>query len=188
MPMRAPRILAIAAIVVGWLATGSAALACSPVQNPTIEALGPAQLVLVGTTGDRVETGRLFFVDRAFNGDVPTSPIVIAFQEGEPVGDCSYPVAAGTRLIIAPEMGPGGGLSANLATLQADPASESGRRYLGEAERLFGPGSAPRQVARPTASQPLIVVVLFIAIGAALVAGVVVGVATVLRRLRRSED
>ena len=45
-------------------------------------------------TGNPAPGGRLFHVERAWNADVPTSPIVIAFKEGEPVGDCSYPVAA----------------------------------------------------------------------------------------------
>ena len=50
----------------------------------------------------RVANGRLFHVERWFNGGPPTTPIVIGFKEGEPIGDCSYPVAAGMHLIIAP--------------------------------------------------------------------------------------
>jgi len=34
-------------------------------------------------------------------------------------------------------------LSANLATLQADPSSEKGQRYLAEATALFGAGVVP---------------------------------------------
>jgi hypothetical protein len=74
---------------------------------------------------------------------VPTSPIVIAFKEGEPVGDCSYPVASGTRLVIAPWRQPDGMLSADLGTLQADPLSADGQRYLAETARLFGAGTVP---------------------------------------------
>jgi hypothetical protein len=98
-------------------------------------------------TGDPVPTGRLFHVERAWNANVPISPIVIAFKEGEPIGDCSYPVASGTRLVIAPWREPGGVLSADLATLQADPRSEDGQRYLAEATRLFGAGITPMETA-----------------------------------------
>ena len=102
-------------------------LACSPpFEQPTIKALGPGQVVVVGMTGERVAGGRLFHVSRWFNGPAPTTPILIDFKEGAPVGDCSYPIGAGVPLIIAPLMD-GGRLSADLATLQADPASDLGR-------------------------------------------------------------
>ncbi len=119
--------------------------ACSPpFEEPTIRALGPAQVVVVGTTGERVAGGRAFHVEHLFNGDMPPAGLlVIAFKEGEPVGDCSYPVSAGTRLIIAPYREADGRLSADLSTLQADPASALGQRYVAEATALFGPGVAP---------------------------------------------
>lgn len=47
------------------------------------------------------------------------------------------------HLIIAPSRLDDGSLYADLATLQADPASEMGRAYVAEAERLFGPGEVP---------------------------------------------
>jgi hypothetical protein len=134
-------VLLIGSLVV-MLATASPSMACSPPFNPTIEALGPSQVVVVGTIGERVNGGRLFHVERSFNGP-STTPIVIAFKEGEPVGDCSYPVHAGERLIIAPFMEDGGRLSADLGTLQARPDSPDGLRYLSEAEALFGPGMVP---------------------------------------------
>ena len=121
----------------------ASALACSPAFNPTIAELGQEQVVLLGETGVPAPGGRLFHVERAWNGDVPTSPIVIAFKEGEPIGDCSYPVAAGTRLVIAPWREPDGTLSANLGTLQADPLSVDGTRYLAETAQLFGSGTVP---------------------------------------------
>jgi hypothetical protein len=68
---------------------------------------------------------------------------VIAFKEGEPIGDCSYPVSAGMEMIIAPVVEPDGRLTADLVTLQADPTSDAGRRFLAEAEALFGPGVVP---------------------------------------------
>ena len=134
----------VAGFVLAWL-TPTVILACSPpFEEPTIRALGPAQVVVVGTTGERVAGGRAFHVERWFNGDMPPRGLlVIAFKEGEPVGDCSYPVSAGTRLIIAPYQEADGRLSADLATLQADPASDVGQRYLAEASALFGPGVAP---------------------------------------------
>ena len=46
-----------------------------------------------------------------------TTPIVIAFKEGGPVGDCSYQVHAGERLIIAPIMREAGRLSAEMGAL-----------------------------------------------------------------------
>ena len=98
--------------------------------------------MLVGTTGERVDGGRLFHVERAFNATL-TTPVVIAFKEGEPVGDCSYPVDPGQHLIIAPFREPDGRLSADLGTLQADPESEAGVGYLAEAIELFGDGYVP---------------------------------------------
>jgi hypothetical protein len=47
------------------------------------------------------------------------------------------------RLIVAPTVLPNNRLAADLTTLQADPSSEDGKRYLAEAEALFGPGSVP---------------------------------------------
>jgi hypothetical protein len=136
---------ALLAVVIGILGSARPVSACSPPFNPTIEELGPAQVVVLGTTGERVVGGRLFHVERWYNGDAPVTPIVIAFKEGEPVGDCSYPVSAGTRLIIAPYMEEGR-LSADLGTLQANPDSEAGRRYVEEAIRLFGHGVAPAPI------------------------------------------
>ena len=129
-------------VILVWL-TPTVGLACSPPFEPTIRALGPAQVVVVGTTGEPVAGGRAFHVERWFNGDrPPTGLLVIAFKEGAPVGDCSYRVSAGSRLIIAPYHESDGRLSADLGTLQADPASEMGRKFVVEAMALFGPGLA----------------------------------------------
>ena len=160
------------------LATASPAIACSPPFNPTIEALGPSQIVVVGTIGEPVAGGRLFHVERAFNGP-STTPIVIAFKEGEPVGDCSYPVHAGERLIIAPFMEDGGRLSADLGTLQARPDTPDGLRYLNEAEALFGPGMVPGESEPPQDGVSNLVVVA-LAIGAL----VAVTLLVVVRRSR----
>jgi len=124
-------VLAVACLALG--APGPA-LACSPpFEQPTVAGLGPGRVVLLGTTGARVPAGRLFNVERAWGGDVPSSP----------VGDCSYPVAAGSRLVIAPETREDGALTADLATLQADPNTDDGRRYLAEAQQLYGAGTVP---------------------------------------------
>jgi len=40
------------------------AVACSPPFQPSIADLGPAQVVVVGTIGERVAAGRLFHVER----------------------------------------------------------------------------------------------------------------------------
>src|SRR5689334_6305722 len=152
------------------------ALGCSPPFNPTIEALGPGQLVVVGRVGERVDGGRLFHVVRWFNGDNPRTPIVIAFKEGEPVGDCSYPVVAGEQKLIAPTVQEDGTLYADLATLQADPTSPEGQRYLAEAVALFGPGVVPVGVAAPPDPGPSwlqpITIAVVIAAGAALLVGI----------------
>ena len=66
----------------------AAASACSPIFDPTIAALGPDQVVVVGTTGERVPGGRIFNVGRWFNGGKPVTPILIEFKEGEATGDC----------------------------------------------------------------------------------------------------
>ncbi|HEU5202891.1 MAG TPA: hypothetical protein VFU17_01205 [Candidatus Limnocylindrales bacterium] len=148
--------------------------ACSPPFNPTIEELGPDQVVVVGTIGEPVDGGRHFHVERAFNSPM-TTPIVIAFKDGEPVGDCSYPVHAGERLTIAPIMGVGGRLSADMGTLQADPATAAGQRYLAEAERLFGPGSIPGQ-AEPVQEGVSSVAVVALALGVLVAVTLVVAV------------
>ena len=163
-------------VLLGALLLAGPALACSPpFGQPTIAELGPQQVVLLGVTGNPAPGGRLFHVERAWNADVPTSPIVIAFKEGEPVGDCSYPVASGTRLVIAPWREPAGTLSADLATLQANPLSEDGQRYLAEARRLFGEGTVPvdtTPAAEPSSDWPwLVVLTAFVA--AAVAAGLV---------------
>lgn len=134
--------IGLVAATVGVLADPVAA--CSPpFDPPTLRDLGPRQVVVVGTTGDRVAGGRLFHVERWFNGDVPMTPIVIGFKEGEPTGDCSYPVSAGTHMVIAPARLEDGTLYADLVTLQADPDSEAGRAYVAEAVALYGPGVVP---------------------------------------------
>ena len=150
--MRGRLCASVAVLVAAAMLAPASALACSPPFNPTIAALGQEQVVLLGETGLPAAGGRLFHVERAWNADVPTSPIVIAFKEGEPVGDCSYPVTAGMRLVIAPWREPDGRLSADLGTLQADPLSEDGRRYVAEAQQLYGPGTAPTEAA-PEPSQ-----------------------------------
>jgi hypothetical protein len=133
----------VAALALVWLIP-THTLACSAPFEPTIRELGPAQVVVVGTTGERVAGGRAFHLERMFNGEMPpTGMLVIAFKEGEPIGDCSYPVSAGTRLIIAPYREADGRLSADLGTLQADPASADGQRYVAEAIALFGVGVVP---------------------------------------------
>ncbi len=137
-----------------WLVP-TAALACSPpLVEPSIRALGPEQVVLLGTIGEPVPGGREFHVQRWFNGDQPATPVVIAFKEGAPVGDCSYWVTPGADLIIAPYREADGRLSADLATLQADPATDEGRAYVAEATALFGPGMALRPTAEDQSSVP----------------------------------
>ena len=175
------RLLAAIGAIAVCLASPAGAAACSPPFNPTIAALGPDQIVLVGTTGERVDGGRLFDVERVFNGSV-TTPVVIAFKEGEPVGDCSYPVAAGEHKIIAPFRDDGGRLSADLGTLQADPESEAGIAYLAEAVELFGNGSVPAE-AETTASGRDPVMLL---IGALAILGPILVATLVLRARARS--
>jgi hypothetical protein len=172
------RLILVAGAILLVFAIPAPVVACSPPFNPTIGALGPDQVVVVGTIGEPVEGGRLFHVERAFNGP-STTPIVIAFKEGEPVGDCSYPVHAGQRLIIAPFMEDGGRLSADLGTLQADPASEDGKRYLAEAEALFGPGSLPDEAEPAREGVPSAIVV-----GLALAALVAITLAVAVQRAR----
>lgn len=140
-------------LVLIWLMP-AAVLACSPPFDPTIRALGPEQVVIVGTIGERVRGGREFHVRRWFNGDPPAATVVIAFKEGAPVGDCSYWVTPGADLIIAPYREADGRLSADLATLQADPATDEGRAYVAEATALFGPGMALRPTAEDQSSVP----------------------------------
>jgi hypothetical protein len=159
-------------VAAAWPGT---ALACSPSFNPTIRELGPGQIVVVGRVGERVPSGRLFYVERWYNGGEPRTPIVIAFKEGEPVGDCSYPVATGERKIIAPFLQPDGTLYADLGTLQADPGTEDGKRYIAEAIALFGPGVVPEPPPEPPAADGPIPWLPVVAVaGAAAIVGVVI--------------
>ena len=138
-------------IVALWAAaTAGATLACSPPSpEPTVTALPEGAVVLVGTTGDKVEGGRLFYVERVYAGNVPTSPIVIAFKEGEPIGDCSYPMSSGVHLVIAPDEEADGSLHADLVTLQADPASALGRELIAQAQARYGAGTVPSGATAP---------------------------------------
>ena len=138
--VKAGRLAALLLGVLAVFAVPAGASACSPSFNPTIRELGPAQIVVVGRVGEKVPGGRLFHVERWFNGGDPVTPIVIGFKEGEPIGDCSYPVAMGEHKIIAPLLEADGTLYADLGTLQADPDSVEGRKYVAEAIALFGQG------------------------------------------------
>ena len=175
------RLLGLIAASTVWVAAVAPAAACSPPLNQNLRELGPEQVVVVGTTGEPVAGGRLFHVERAFNG-VDTTPILIAFKEGEPIGDCSYPVQAGTRLIIAPWRDPDGTLRADLGTLQADPDSEDGQRYVAEATDVFGPGIVPDAAPLATADGML----PNVAIAGAVLLGLVVTAGVAIRR-RASE-
>jgi len=142
------------AFVLAWLHPAAAYACSAPFEEPTIRALGPAQVVVVGTIGERVAGGRAFHVERWFNGGVPSTPIIIAFKEGEPIGDCSYLVRSGQSLIIAPNREANGALSADLVTLQADPSSDLGRKYVAEATQMFGPGVVPQPAPGAAISGP----------------------------------
>lgn len=132
--------LALAAIIV----VPGDAVACSPPFGQSISGLGPERVVVVGSIGRAVPGGRLFHVERWFGGGTAITPIVIAFKEGAGLGDCSYPVTEGQRLLIAPERAADGRLTADLATLQADPGSADGVAIVREAEARYGPGVVPQ--------------------------------------------
>jgi hypothetical protein len=167
-----------------WLtATAGVALACSPPSpEPTVTALPEGAVVLVGTTGDTVEGGRLFYVERVYAGNIPRSPVVIAFKEGEPIGDCSYPMSSGVHLVIAPNEEADGSLHADLVTLQADPASALGREFIAQAQARYGDGMVPAGVTAPvsTTTGGALRVALLVTVGAA-----AVGVWLLRRRRRR---
>lgn len=98
-------------------------------------------------------------------------------QEGEAIGDCSYPITTGATLIIAPYREADGRLSANLVTLQADPTTDLGRRYVAEATALYGPGvvlpPAAAVVPDPQPSPDLTVLLVAIGVAVTLVFAVV---------------
>jgi hypothetical protein len=156
------------------------ALACSPpFLEPTVTALAEGAVVLVGTTGDKVDDGRLFYVERVYGRDISASPIVIAFMEGEPIGDCSYPMSSGVHLVIAPDRDADGSLHADLVTLQADPNSDLGRRYVAEARARYGDGIVPTGQQAPAGLPPFGLVLALMAGGGAVWLG--------WRRARRLE-
>lgn len=167
-----------------WLAASAdVALACSPPSpEPTVTALPEAAVVFVGTTGDKVEGGRLFYVERVYAGNISGSPVVIAFKEGEPIGDCSYPMSSGVHLVIAPNEEADGSLHADLVTLQADPASALGREFIAQAQARYGDGVVPAGATAPvsTTTGGDLRIVLVVTVGAA-----AVGVWILLRRRRR---
>jgi hypothetical protein len=135
---------AAAVVLLAGTITAGAALACSPpFGEPSVTSLREGAVVVVGTTGDTAIGGRLFYVERVYSGDVSASPIVIAFKEGEPVGDCSYPMSSGVHLVIAPDQEADGTWRADLGTLQADPNSDLGRRFVAQARARYGDGVVP---------------------------------------------
>jgi hypothetical protein len=155
------------ALTTGGVATTSA---CSPLfEEPTIAALGSDAVVVIGTIGEQVDGGRLFHVQRAFSGGVTSTPMVIAFKEGPAIGDCSYPVTQGARLLIATVRDDAGRVPVDLVTLQADPESPDGQRYLAEATALFGPGTVPGPLSPPGPPAPSIALVVLV--GLAIIAG-----------------
>jgi hypothetical protein len=171
--------------VLWFTATAGVALACSPPSpEPTVTALPGGAVVLVGTTGDKVEGGRLFYVERVYAGNIPGSPVVIAFKEGEPIGDCSYPMSSGVHLVLAPNEEADGSLHADLVTLQADPASALGRAFIAQARARYGDGVVPAGATAPvsttTTGGDLRLAFVAITVGAA-----AVGVWILLRRRRR---
>jgi hypothetical protein len=163
------------------MALASTASACSALfEEPTIAALGPDAVVVVGTIGEQVDGGRLFHVQRAFNGGVTTTPMVVAFKEGPAIGDCSYPVTQGARLLIATVRDADGRVPVDLVTLQANPATPDGLRYLAEATALFGPGTIPAPLSSPGPPAPSMALVVLV--GAATLAVAVLS----WRAVRRS--
>ena len=58
--------------------------------------------------------------------EMPVTPILIEFKEGESSGDCSYPVAADTPLIIAPYREADGRLHADLGDAAGRPVIGAG--------------------------------------------------------------
>lgn len=154
-----------------------------PAVQPTIAELGPDQVVVVGTTGDSTEGGRLVDVERVDNGQITTTSIVIVFKEGEPVGDCSYPVSPGEHLIIAPISEPEGRLSADMGTLQAEVTSRPGRDTSTPAQSLFGAGTVPQSAGAPASNRVADGLVLVVGGVALLATLVTIGI---VRRLERS--
>jgi len=150
-----------------WLVAPSTALACSPPFDPSIEALGPDQLVVVGTIGEPMPGGRHFRVSRWFNGADARADLVIAFKEGDPVGDCSYHPTIGQPMIIAPFVEGNGRLSADLGTLQALIGTDEASRYVQEAEQLFGPGTVMHPAESPAEDSSL---PWFVSVGAVVLA------------------
>ena len=174
------------ALVASGLLFAAPAAACSPPFDPTIAALGPNQMVMVGTTGERVQGGRLFHVERTFNVDSNITPIVIAFKEGEPIGDCSYPVSAGTHLIIAPDR------DARWPAVRepGDAPGRSGQRGRPSIPRRSrvalrsGHGPAVSAVADLPIVRELPPVGLIVVVGFALLLGVIAGIAWWRSRVR----
>ncbi len=169
--------------VAAGLVSATPVAACSPLEDPpTLVDMPHDQLVVVGTTGDPAPGGRWFHVERWFNGGEPVAAIVIAFKEGEPIGDCSYPVAKGTRLIIAPDVNEQGRPAAAIYTLQAPPDSPEGQAYLAEAIALYGPGVLPPRAPEPAPTPLTILDILPVLLVGVLVA---VGLVAFVDRPRR---
>ena len=79
-------------------------------------------------------------------------------------------------------------LSADLGTLQANPDSETGRRYLAEAVARFGPGIVPAQTTpepAETASGPDVTLAV-VGVGLGLVA--LLGTIVAIGRVRRAGE
>jgi hypothetical protein len=134
---------AVGALLLG-LATPTGAFACSPPFDPSIRALGPEQIVLVGTTGERVDGGRLFHVERSFKRHHHVAGRH-RFQgrragRGLQLSGGSWP-APDHRAVSRT------GRTAQRGSRDAagGPDSEAGAGYLAEAIELFGQGYVPAQ-------------------------------------------
>ena len=162
-------------------------LACSCLQQ-TVNDLPADAIVIIGRVGERSGGARPLAVERWFNGPGMTDVLVIAFQEGEPIGDCSYPVATGERKFIVPDR-EGAMLISHLCTMQAPVDTDYGRELIAAATAHYGPGVVPEAtVASPSLSEspedagPLVAVAVALAIVVAALFG---GLVILARRGRR---
>ena len=139
--------------------------------------LRPRPVVLIGTTGGPGRGWTGVPCRALVQPHQSPATIAIAFNEDEPIGDCSYPIIPGMHMVLAQYQDVPGRLSADLGTLQAHPDSDLQRQYIAEAERLFETGSAPDRRRRGAASGsrrpwlpgPLLAVAVVVAITARVV-------------------
>lgn len=184
-------LLALALLVTAHLWVPLPVAACSCVAPmDVLEGAGrdPGASVFTAQAGPRVGNSIPFGITRWFKGIPPIGPAVL---EGSPPDDMcgnTTPPAGGEYLFVT-YTSETSNLAISGCSVQADLATPDGRAMLARARAIYGGGAAPpTTAAAPTAASTAMpttdpaALVVPIAVGSALLLGIVLGLATIIRR------